>query len=497
MTLDVLLRSPIRWNDYTANAEVRSFLDDLQANILKGHGRPFTGNVFISFAGLDHAAVAAVLRGLSGYVTSALQQLCTNRREGAPALDGGPVRCLLLGAGAYRKLGTLAKMPADAAFRAGMRERGADLADPPASDWGEGAWRPGNPAPDAMLLLAASSFDAVTRDLEIAEGWLNGTGATVLGVERGRAQFRVFNPGTGRKEGVEHFGYVDGRSQPLFLAEDLAREREGQAPAKAPDPGWEAEFPPAQFILPDPNAQQPLAAGSYFVFRKLEQRVRAFKLREKALAKELKLPLDDEERAGAMVVGRFEDGTPVTLSFEDTKEPPPNNFTYANVLNGASDADGARCPFHGHIRKTNPRGDSVRQGLATLAEERAHIMARRGIPFGDADRDFDADEGHEPEGDVGLLFMAYMASIPDQFEFTQQSWANEPRFARGFKQGQLPTGIDPIIGQGGNVAARTQLWPQPGSNEPKPFSFADFVKLRGGEYFFAPSLSFLRRVGLA
>ncbi|RYI87578.1 MAG: hypothetical protein EON47_22225, partial [Acetobacteraceae bacterium] len=77
-----------------------------------------------------------------------------------------------------------------------------------------------------MLLLADSSFDAVTRDLEAAQGWLNGTGARVLGVERGRAQFRTFKPGAA-PEGVEHFGYVDGRSQPLFLAEDVEAETHG------------------------------------------------------------------------------------------------------------------------------------------------------------------------------------------------------------------------------------------------------------------------------
>lgn len=329
--LDAILRSPIRWMDQAKDAGIRSFLDDLQANILKGHGRHFTGNIFISFEGMGEAAVAALLRDLSGYVTSALQQLRTARSSAGPGFDGGPVRCLLLGAGAYRALGQLAAMPGDTAFQAGMRARQAMLADPPANAWGEGAWRPGNPAPDAMLLLANSSFDAVTRDLEAAEGWLDGTGARVLGVERGRAQFRQFRPG-GPQEGVEHFGYVDGRSQPLFLAEDLERE--------------------------------------------------------------------------------------------------------------------------------------------------------------------EAASGQEPAGEVGLLFMAYMASIVGQFEFTQQAWANNPRFLRGLAAGEAPTGIDPVIGQGGDQAARTQDWPVGEGKPMVPFAFADFVRMQGGEYFFAPSRSFLREVGL-
>jgi Dyp-type peroxidase family len=292
---------------------------------------------------------------------------------------------------------------------------------------------------------------------------------------------------------VEHFGYVDGRSQPLFLAEDLEREAAAYAaePALAgADTGFDPAFPPSQFILPDPNARTPLGAGSYFVFRKLEQRVRAFKQQEEALAEALGLTGEDAERAGAMVVGRFEDGTPVVLSDAATTSPPPNNFSYAN------DPDGMRCPFQAHIRKTNPRGESTPKLPPGAPPERSHIMARRGIPFGDATRDFEAGAGQEPEGEVGLLFMAYMASIGGQFEFTQQVWANNPRFLRGLAPGEAPTGIDPIIGQGGDRAARTQDWPAGQGKPMVPFSFADFVRMQGGEYFFAPSRSFLREVGL-
>ena len=488
--LKTLLQTPIEWNAEAKDPAMRAFLDDLQANILKGHGRHFTGNVFVSLAGMAPPAVAALLRGLSGYVTSALHQLRTGRSNAGPAVDGGPVRCLLLGAGAYRALGPLARMPGDAAFQAGMRGRTEILADPAPAAWGEGAWRPGNPAPDLMLLLADSSFEAVTRDLEAAESWLNGTGARVLGVERGRAQFRTFKPGA-KPEGVEHFGYVDGRSQPLFLAEDLRREREAEPPPAPPLTGFDPAFPPAQFILPDPNARQPMAAGSYFVFRKLEQKVRAFKRAEKALAAALGLTGEDAERAGAMVVGRFEDGTPLVLHPDATQAPPPNNFNYAQ------DAQGLKCPFQAHIRKSNPRGESTPKLPPGFPAERSHIMARRGIPFGDVSRDFE-DEGHEPEGDVGLLFMAYMADIAGQFEFTQATWVNNPKFLRGLAPGEKPTGIDPVIGQTKDAAAKQQLWQDGWTQGAKEvgFSFADFVRMQGGDYFFAPSRSFLRQVGL-
>ena len=87
--------------------------------------------------------------------------------------------------------------------------------------------------------------------------------------------------------------------------------------------------------------------------------------------------------------------------------------------------------------------------------------------------------------------MAYMASIEEQFEFMQHKLANNPNFLHPETQAQQPaTGLDPVIGQGpGGVAQR---WPTHwGKPDCQAFDFHSFVTLLGGEYFFAPSLSFL------
>ncbi|MEO3473278.1 hypothetical protein AAFN86_15525 [Roseomonas sp. CAU 1739] len=462
-TLQTILGQPIRWQAAPGDADLALFLGDLQANILKGHGRHHTGNLFLSFAGMTPDDVAAVLRTLGQNCTSAYSQLRKNRRQ-PPYLDGGTVMCVFLSAGGYRALGPLATLPPGEAFAADMPARQAILSDPPRSAWQAAGWTEGLPAPDAMVLVADAREQQVTAALEAVEGWLNGTGVRVLVVERGRQQTRVFKHGAAA-EGVEHFGYVDGRSQPLFLEEDLAKEPQAQ---------WSARFNPSQFIVADPNGRTPLSAGSYFVFRKLEQNVRGFKKAEEDLAAALGLVGEDAERAGATIVGRFEDGTPIVLSEDATQDPPPNDFTFD------ADTNGAKCPFHAHIRKTNPRGDVKRQfGLPDASGDRNPIMARRGITYGHRrrkadDTDFADPEGQEPTGDVGLLFMAYMASIEAQFEFTQQSWANNEDFVRP------GTGVDPVIGQGAGA---------------KPLGFGGFVKMLGGAYFFAPSLSFLRSVG--
>ena len=96
-----------------------------------------------------------------------------------------------------------------------------------------------------------------------------------------------------------------------------------------------------------------------------------------------------------------------------------------------------------------------------------------------------------PTGGLGLLFMAYNADIGRQFHFTQTAWANNPGFPI---QPGGPHGQDPVIGQN---APGDQKWPLEWDNPAagiKPFGFQDFVKMKGGEYFFAPSLTFFKNL---
>ena len=86
--------------------------------------------------------------------------------------------------------------------------------------------------------------------------------------------------------GLEHFGYIDGRSQPLMLLEDIEKESRDEGIAQ-----WDPTFPLTTALVPDPlvaDAEE-LAFGSFFVFRKLEQNVRGFKTLEQNLADALNL----------------------------------------------------------------------------------------------------------------------------------------------------------------------------------------------------------------
>jgi deferrochelatase/peroxidase EfeB len=62
------------------------------------------------------------------------------------------------------------------------------------------------------------------------------------------------------------------------------------------------------------------------------------------------------------------------------------------------------------------------------------MILRRGIPYG---KPFEL----APDEERGLLFMSYQTNIENQFEFMQQSWANNLNFP---SEGD---GEDPIAGQ--------------------------------------------------
>ncbi|WP_430240751.1 Dyp-type peroxidase [Neorhizobium sp. DAR64861/K0K2] len=483
--LDTILNTTITWKNWTSDADLLSLLSDLQANILKGHGRDHTKNVFLSFAGMKSDAVAGLLRDLSFVTTSALTQLREAEAFKATKLGGGTVVSVFLSAKGYAALSLPdANIPADASFRAGMRNRGRlnpmplPFAGPPINDpekehWEKGeAWDSAKDDPDAMVLIADEQASLVGNSYSALQKVFAKHGATVLGSDIGLAQRRKQAGGDVRGEGIEHFGYVDGISQPLFLTEDFL-DNSGMP---KPRGKWDEEFKASQFVVSDPGNPTTFSCGSYFVYRKLEQNVMLSKERERLLAQSVDPQNPDEDRAGAMVVGRFEDGTPA-LQSGPVAGAPTNDFDYT------LDPVGLKCPVRAHVRKTNPRtpGDEF---------ERSHIMARRGITYGDRAPDF----SDEPDKGVGLIFMAYMADVNQQFEFTQSAWANNTSFPF---QPAVPAkkGVDFIISQVANSGDPSEKEWIDGHSQPQKVGVMDFVQtvtLMGGEYFFAPSISFLQ-----
>lgn len=475
MTLD--LNRQLSWTDALAakrpgDAADLAMLSDLQGNILKGHGRENTINLFLTFARDRANQVRNLLRALGSEIPSALDQLTGAQVFKVNRQDSGLFVAVYLSASGYEKLGAGDLMPSGAAFRAGMKQRNAQLSDPDVASWDTTF----TGDVDALILLAdddAAALHAASEAMQARFAALGGA-VTIAGTEVGLAQRNKAD-----KEGIEHFGYVDGRSQPLVLLEDIQKE-ESQGGIDQ----WNPAIPLSQLLVSCPGSDLEVSCGSFFVFRKLEQNVRSFKRRELELAGALEAQSGNNpgELAGAYVVGRFENGTPTATS---SLEVPLAGRPISNNFNFDSDPAGLRCPFAAHIRKTNPRDRTI--------SSNAHLMARRGIPYGT--RDDEPNDGvidNKPEGGVGLLFMAYQSSIEDQFEFTQQAWANSPSFH--FRSPVQPVGIDPVIGQPDHGVS--QRYPLAYGVGPlsEPFDFSSFVRMKGGEYFFAPSRSFLRRL---
>ncbi len=450
-------------------------LSNLQGNILKGHGREHTTHIFILF---DGSRIAQAKRWIAHFADTKLvsmqKQLKQREVFKQNKIPGGLFASFYLTKTGYDALSITA--PTDASFIRGMKHPDTKntLNDPDKTAWEEGYQEDIH----AMILLAHESVDEMGRIALDMIDELDKFSRIAL-IEYGHA---IKNE---NGDGIEHFGYVDGVSQPLFLQDEVDASRNGK---KAEDMQWDAEAPLELVLVPDTITNDPTAFGSYFVYRKLEQRVKAFNEAEEKLADRLGLKDDDKERAGAMLVGRFEDGTPVTMIKTDGMigSGAENNFDYR------ADPAGAKCPFHAHIRKTNPRGTG---GFEDLAGEKKHIMARRGIPFGmrNVNTSISPSIPQMPADGVGLLFMSYQANLASQFEFIQSAWVNNDAFPRDTTGTGIKHGSDPILGQGivskGKFA---KTWGDETTLDEQRFE--NFVQMKGGEYFFTPSVKFLKTI---
>ncbi len=451
-----LLR-PLAWRTAIGDPDVRRVLKDLQANILKPHGR---GHVITSFLRFEPSidAARAAARDLGQAATTAFQQLQDADLFNTTGEDGAPLVTVALSAAGYTALGVeVDRRPEGQAFTSGLRNRGAKLPDLGLAQWEQFLLE------DVHALLLVADSDE-TRLMIRHQELLQHTepGAKHVGVERGSLyRDRRGNP-------VEHFGFVDGRSQPLLLEEDIARERDDGGG----DSRWPPGFPLSTALAPCPGGVAGQSFGSFLAFLKLEQNVQGFREATHSLSTAVGI---DEEHAAAMVVGRFRDGTPLAMrKAEESFHPVWNNFDYRKDLLGT------RCPLHAHIRRMNPRETSNDR-----TSERRHAILRRGVTYGH--RAQDPQTGgflDAPAHDVGLLFMSYQSSLVEQFEFLLATWARGLGFPGNDKSYDQLTGP-----AGGPDPTWNRLW---GEASGKTAPFSRFVTLKGGEYFFVPSLSFLR-----
>jgi len=478
--LTIKLDTPAEQVDVNASV-FTPMLQNLQANILKPHGRDFARHIFLKFVGTPAEVKHWIKQQVAPLVTSAKQQYeASAKRNSAPAgaFDGGLSVGFYLSARGYAHLGFETSGFASESFRKGMKDQhdgvfskalDLDNEDPPVERW-EPQFRK---EIHALVTLADDTLARVEgAALELQQG--AASVAQVLGIEEGNVLRRD-------KEPVEHFGYFDGISQPLFTKQDVEANRDRNPNTAAWNPSARLNL----VLVDDPLTRAPDAFGSYLVYRKLGQNVPRFVATVTQLAQSLGT---NPDLAGAYVVGRFKDGTPVALA-----EASAPGLSKDNDFNYDKDSAGFRCPAHAHIRKVNPRGTTP---ITSLTSEKRRRIARRGIPYGlpvsgVADN---LPSNDAPDAKRGLLFMCFQANIEDQFEFIQRTWVDNKHFPTSVLTNGLfhkDTGDDPLIGQDRDEAQR---WPKKWGDDDrgkKTINFDAAVNLEGGEYLFAPSLPFL------
>jgi Dyp-type peroxidase family len=400
--------------------------------------------------------------------------------------DGGP-QCAANIAFTHRGLASLG-LPVDslasfpAEFIQGMRSRAKLLGDygRNAPEHWDAVWHEGV---HAWLGVYGRTKSLLEERCGALERLMTETaGARVRGTQAAGALFI-----DGQPTRKEHFGYEDSLGNPVFEGDER-----GNVPGHGklmPDGRW-APLATGEFLLeyPDESGELPAAPhphllarnGTFMVYRKLHQNVASFR---RYLAEKGRQFPGGEERLAAKLVGRWRDGTPIELS-PDRMDPElassrerNTNFTYG------ADPDGARCPLGAHIRRTNPR-DAAGFG-GRLADR--HRIIRRGLPYGSHVPEGGPAEDHEERG---TIFIALNASLARQFEIIQRQWVEDGNDAR---QGN---DRDPIIG---DHSDRRRFVIQ-GEDDPRnpPFlcgHLPTFVELRGGDYFFVPSMTALRMIG--
>lgn len=300
----------------------------------------------------------------------------------------------------------------------------------------------------------------------------------------------------------EHFGFKDGISQPIIKESGLPGNDRDMVPAGEFLMGYKNlynVFPQTPLIQHEEGDLNLLAAdagdsgnkdlgrnGSYLVIRHMEQDVTAFWefMNDSTRDEHGHIIAEESIRLASRMFGRWPGGAPLTKY--PLQDPgiisTDNDFGYAQT-----DEDGLKCPFGSHIRRSNPR-DSFEDidSKESVRLSNRHRIIRRARPYGDPI--IGSPTNHKPKGEVGILFNCFNADISRQFEFIQYTWSNIP------KPKQLYNDPDPIIG--------VKEVPEPGVEQNftiqmEPINMTvkglkRFVRIRGGAYFFFPSISAIR-----
>ena len=353
------------------------------------------------------------------------------------------------------------------AFRVGMAARAGVLMDRGENDPKNWDQPFGSGEVHMAITVFSDSEEKWRRSMALARQQYHGfSGVTVLHKQDFGAQPGDLNP----------LGFKDSIGQPAIEGSGVDSLPGQGRPIKA------GEFIlgyPGEVGVPLPMPQPDVLGrnGTFVGLRKYQTRVATFNrfLRDNAQSNE------ERELLAAKLFGRWRSGAPLTLA--PAKDDPGlgqdpqrnNDFTYA------TDPDGKQVPLGCHMRRVNPRDTK----LPVLTDINIHRIIRRSTTYG-APYDPNAISERDDEVPRGLFFLFISAKAMDTLEFLQREWINDGNFTG------MDDERDPIVGLQEKGATFTV--PHNPVRQ-RVHSIQTFNVLRGGEYFFMPSLSALKWLG--
>jgi|SRR5215831_259544 len=415
--------------------------DQIQGNILAGFNKDYQTFLFLRIVD-DSAEKTDVKRWLKSqipFIATTEEVLAFNRLFKAVryrSKRGGAVKATWVNiAFSYHALTLLAKDAdkfEDKSFKAGMaaQSREGILGDPSDAADAEGSPRNwdfgGREDNEADIVLIVASDDPSDLAAEVTRIENSIYQGTTINQERPspsgvlviyKQQAAVL---TGPLRGHEHFGFLDGVSQPgirgllsndprdvLTLRQNPNERNEQGKPGQ--DLLWPGEFVFGYFGQKGDgkditkHTEMRVQAGptwadngSFLVIRRLRQDVFAFHTFLRDIARQLKVPAPKGSSAamlvGSKLVGRWPSGAPVERTPDDDNpamadvDCANNNFEFQGGMDplpersgipenrfdctddnptpppdlfppAQPDIQGGKCPFSGHIRKAYPRDD--------------------------------------------------------------------------------------------------------------------------------------------
>lgn len=457
---------------------------DLQANILKGHGRTHACFFFFRFSSnrkskKEHREMIAKLsQELTSHKqqsldTRALNQVkiqILNGRSNYKELVNRSLKSVVslsLSSSGYKNLGIKdTYTPSDKIFSLGMinGDHMRHIGDYNAPlESGFEVTRANQI--DGLLMVANDNRKILDQQLDkLINKYFTGHI-----IDSRRSPFKQYANTMRDTKGrpKEHFGYSDGFSNPKD-------EKETAKYSLVKESGGLKTF------------------GSYIAFRKIQQHTAYFHTMVNDLCQ--KLGITDKKYAMALLMGRFPYGTAIT-SF-NTEQHNWGQLNTHESFDYSKDQKGLKCPFNAHTRIVNPR-EKLPDGTISMPP-----IVRRSMTFDEGDKD------------KGLCFVSYQSSIesnlfpifrrmvgikpdgtnmldPDGYKsFDAITYRPRKMPKASYNCDNVTRGRDIL-----NCSRFAKVYDDPSKGYIRQvLGGTNLTEFKGGEYFFVPSLPFLKNI---